>query len=160
MSSRGATAILSDQDLGQHFQYGFATATATVTPTPMESRPQMYRVWAQNQVSPLISLGENWDGYGASAPDQFAIALAVGFLAALGEIGFTEEPFVTPTRTGGVAFLWERENAELEVRCESTGQLHSFYENSLDKISCSGTMSVSEQNAREFFVPLHSFFRT
>lgn len=159
MSPMSTTEVLSDKNVKQHFHYGFASPTATMTPTPMEARPNQYTNWAQAQISPLLELSENWDGYGASAPNQIAIALASGILAALGQLGYMQQPYVTATRTGGVALLWERDGEELEICCQAPGRLESLYRNNSNNQSSKGTSANLDRNAPEFFTPLRLFFQ-
>jgi hypothetical protein len=72
------------------------------------------------QLQAMRLLGENWDGYGAAAPQTHIIDLAREF-AALIEALLRKRAvapcalYVSPTRTGGVLIEWEDDAVQHEV---------------------------------------------
>ena len=69
------------------------------------------------------ALTENWDGYGAAAPDPQAIELAREFVALIEAVLKKRalDPatlYVSPTRTGGVLVEWEDRNVQHEVQID------------------------------------------
>jgi hypothetical protein len=87
---------------------------------------------AIEQLEAMRCLGDNWDGYGAAAPQATAIDLAqefVGLLEALLSKS-TAQPctlHVSPTRVGGVLIEWEDplKQHEVEINPDSSiGFLH------------------------------------
>jgi hypothetical protein len=70
---------------------------------------------AIEQLEAMRHLGENWDGYGAAPSRAEAIDLAIEFLHHCQASMAMPEPYVTPTRVGGVLLAWESGPHELEV---------------------------------------------
>ena len=72
------------------------------------------------QLQAMCLLAENWDGYGAAAPDGQTIELArefVGLMEALLQkrgVG-SNVLHVSPTRTGGALIEWEDDAMQHEV---------------------------------------------
>src|SRR5438132_12737080 len=87
---------------------------------------------AHEQVEAMRKLGENWDGYGAAAPQPNAIELAqelAGLLTAMLNKGTADSDIlhVSPTRIGGVLIEWEDPSMQHEVEINpdrSIGFLH------------------------------------
>lgn len=82
------------------------------------------------QLQAMRQLGENWDGYGASAPQAHVIELASEFVSFVQTVLRNREAsadvlHVSPTRTGGVLIEWEDAEAEHEVEI-SPDQSFSF----------------------------------
>jgi hypothetical protein len=77
-------------------------------------------------------LGENWDGYGAAAPQASAIELAqelVGLIEAMLSKSTSDScvVHVSPTRVGGVLIEWENHSMQHEIEInpdQSIGFLH------------------------------------
>jgi hypothetical protein len=72
------------------------------------------------QLLAMRQLGENWDGYGAAAPQPHVIELAREFVHLIETVlknRLVASPVlnVSPTRTGGVLVEWEDAVAEHEV---------------------------------------------
>jgi hypothetical protein len=85
---------------------------------------------ADAQLQAMRQLGENWDGYGAAAPQAHVIALAREFVHLMETVlknrsAAPEALHVSPTRTGGVLVEWEDAEAEHEVEI-SPDQSFSF----------------------------------
>lgn len=87
---------------------------------------------ALEQLEAMRGLGENWDGYGAAAPQPAVLDLAREFVGLLEawpkpESLAARSLHVSPTRTGGVLVEWEDQAAEHEVEFypdSSIGFLH------------------------------------
>src|ERR1700730_10287418 len=84
------------------------------------------------QLEAMRSLGENWDGYGAAAPQASVIDLAqefTGLIEAMLRKSAADAGglHVSPTRVGGILIDWEdslmQHEAELNPDC-SIGFLH------------------------------------
>src|SRR5438445_3737285 len=84
------------------------------------------------QVEAMRRLGENWDGYGAAAPQANLIDLAqefTGLIEALIRKSTIAAHVlhVSPTRVGGILIDWEDDSVEHEVELNpdrSIGFLH------------------------------------
>ncbi len=84
------------------------------------------------QLEAMRCLGENWDGYGAAAPQAKVIDLAQEFIdllnAMIARFSVTPAEFhVSPTRVGGVLIDWEDDAIEHEMELSpdcSIGFLH------------------------------------
>src|SRR5438105_660170 len=84
------------------------------------------------QLEAMRGLGENWDGYGAAAPQASLIDLAqefTGLIEALLRKSTTAAGVlhVSPTRVGGILIDWEDGSMEHEVELNpdrSIGFLH------------------------------------
>jgi len=84
------------------------------------------------QLQAMRQLGEDWDGYGAAAPQAAAIDLAQEFTALL-ETMLRKSPsqsgvlHVSPTRVGGILIEWEDGARQHEIDLHpdrSIGFLH------------------------------------
>ena len=76
------------------------------------------------QLEAMRSLVENWDGYGAAAPEAPAIDLAqefVGLIEAMWKKSTSNSCVlhVSPTRNGGVLIEWEDRAMQHEVEISS-----------------------------------------
>jgi hypothetical protein len=72
------------------------------------------------QLEAMRRLGENWDGYGAAAPQEKTIDLAKEFTALIEAmlLRSTADPgvlHVSPTRVGGILIDWEDQAMQHEV---------------------------------------------
>jgi hypothetical protein len=73
---------------------------------------------ASEQLQAMRFLGENWDGYGAAAPQADALDLAQAFVGLMEVVLRKAAPAalrVSPTRVGGVLIEWADEALEHEV---------------------------------------------
>jgi len=80
------------------------------------------------QLQAMRHLGENWDGYGAAAPQTSVIDLAlefVGLLAAMLAKSPAAPPefHVSPTRIGGVLVEWEGDRVDHEMELSPDGSI-------------------------------------
>jgi hypothetical protein len=84
------------------------------------------------QLQAMRSLTENWDGYGAAAPQATIIDFAQEFASLIEAMLRTPsfnpcELHVSPTRVGGILIEWEDSSAQHEVEItpdRSIGFLH------------------------------------
>ncbi len=104
------------------------------------------------QLEAMRRLGENWDGYGAAAPQAKIIDLArdfIGLLDAYTRPSTAPAEFhVSPTRIGGILIDWEDEAAEHEMELSPDGSVGFLH---IDKAT--GTIvprKFSPQELREF----------
>ena len=72
------------------------------------------------QLQAMLQLGENWDGYGAAAPQAHVVELAHEFVQLIDTVlrkhgAASGTVCVSPTRIGGVLVEWEDADAEHEV---------------------------------------------
>ena len=74
------------------------------------------------QLEAMRGVPDDWDGYGGAAPRHDVIAAAIDFWRLLQTRPLLRDPFVTPTRIGGVLLEWEAAPHQLEVEFESPGK--------------------------------------
>ena len=80
------------------------------------------------QLEAMRRLGENWDGYGAAAPQLKIIDLAQEFVSLIGAMlrkSSTGQAIlhVSPTRVGGVLIEWEDAAMDHEVELNDEGSI-------------------------------------
>ncbi len=79
------------------------------------------------QLKAMRHLRDNWDGYGAAAPQPEIIDLAqqfIGLLNAMLARPFSPAEFhVSPTRIGGVLIDWEDDSIEHEMELSPDGSI-------------------------------------
>ncbi len=86
------------------------------------------------QLEAMRLLGENWDGYGAAAPQTKLIDLAQEFIglldAMLARSSATPAEFhVNPTRVGGILIDWEDDVIEHEMDLSPDGSIGFLHHN-------------------------------
>lgn len=59
------------------------------------------------QLQAIASLPDGWDSYGAPSPDIRKVNAAWSLLVSLSDDPDLPQPYVNPTRSGGVQFEWE-----------------------------------------------------
>jgi len=69
----------------------------------------------------------NWDGYGADAPKPELLDAAIALAGSFERRGDVIAPYVTPTRDGGVMFLWENDRHGVEIVVEEVDRLAFLY---------------------------------
>jgi len=77
------------------------------------------------QLEAMRGLPENWDGYGAARPGPGPIDAAINFLRQCGARMALPQPYVAPTRSGGVLLEWEQGPHQLEIQFDD-GERGSF----------------------------------
>ncbi len=103
------------------------------------------------QLEAMRTVPENWDGYGGAAPRPELIDAAVRFLHLVARSGPLPEPFVSPTRTGGVLFEWQQGPHQLEVEIDSRDQGSFAYLNQETGETATGTVVLQPDNGRQPF---------
>jgi hypothetical protein len=99
-----------------------------------------------DQLEAMRDLPENWDGYGGAAPRAEMIDAAIQFLRSLTGGEVRPEPFVTPTRTGGVLLAWELGPHQLEVEFDTSDKGSYVYLNQQTGETATGTVSPARMN--------------
>lgn len=79
--------------------------------------------WVNLQIQPLLSIEHNWDGYGALGPTKTAVTVAADTLKMLALNGYMCPPEISPTRNGGIALFWYRDDRELEIEVKTNGTI-------------------------------------
>ena len=95
-------------------------------------KPKELPSWLSKLEAQLVaiqSLPENWDSYGAAAPDREIVGSAYGFLEFVAENVEIQAPQVTPTPSGGVLLDWHVDDHEIEVELVSAHAASYVYEN-------------------------------
>jgi hypothetical protein len=141
-----AETYLSERQTRSDFYSSRSTDTPhspTMTSANLEEEISMILPWTYSQFEPLLQLVENWDGYGAAAPDQSSIKTAMNILARLKAVYHAAEPFISPTRTGGVSMEWEGENHYFELDIESASGTY-FYKNLKTSDILKGSISADK----------------
>jgi hypothetical protein len=100
-----------------------------------------------SQLESLSSLEKNWDGYGAAAPRPEVVLAAIKFIRHLAANSVISAPHVSPTRTGGVLFEWERDPYHLEVQFVSKDAASFAYLDSNTNQSVTGALFTDDQDA-------------
>ena len=72
-----------------------------------------------SQLAKFLSLGDDWDGYGAKATHESAVKRAVAVLNAVCPAG--PEPWVVPTSDGGMQIEWASNGLEIEIEVLPAG---------------------------------------
>jgi len=86
------------------------------------------------QLEAMSRLGENWDGYGAAAPQAEIIELAQEFVGLLNSMlarssDVPAEFHVSPTRVGGILIDWEDDVIEHEMELSPDGSIGFLHHN-------------------------------
>ncbi len=86
------------------------------------------------QLEAMRRLGENWDGYGAAAPQAKIIDLAQEFIGLLDAMlarssAAPAEFHVSPTRVGGVLIDWENDVVGHEMELSPDGSIGFLHHN-------------------------------
>lgn len=148
-----------DSAFAEDFNLAFADESEVIITDP-PTRPVTQSDWLPAILDRLDSfsiLGEDWDGYGAAAPTQEAIATASGFARELATSWTVTPPTVSPTRDGGVMFSWKRDSHRLEVRFVSQSTVSYAYLDTKTGKSEKGVLLVKDGDGR-FWIILESYF--
>jgi hypothetical protein len=96
----------------------------------------------------LAKLEENWDGYGAAAPDPLILRSAASLLRSLAiELGVVA-PDISPTRTAGVLFEWDVGTHHLEIQVVSSTAASYVYEDEARNFVRSGALFNDDPDPR------------
>ena len=77
---------------------------------------------AYKKLSRLVSLENDWDSYGAEAPNRVSIDAARNVLDVLAEVDF-EPTSVDPSAEGGVCLSFRRGNRYGDIECFNSGEI-------------------------------------
>jgi hypothetical protein len=138
-----------------------ADATAAMDQVSMRTRQPETATWlgqATEYLQSLRSLNENWDGYGAAAPDPTILQSSVGFLGFVATHSTASAPHISPARTGGVVFEWESQPHELEVEIIRDGAAEYLYLDNRTGTEVSGCLFFDDADDGRFLRLLGEFF--
>jgi hypothetical protein len=76
---------------------------------------------AEQRLAWILSLPENWDGYGAAQVDHATVRRAWAFLRAVMPTDGLA-PDIGPTNDGQLLFEWHRAGADFEIRIRPSGE--------------------------------------
>ncbi len=93
------------------------------------------------QLEAMRNLPENWDGYGAAPPRSGPIDAAIGFLRQCSGQTALPDPYVTPTRAGGVLLDWEQGSHQLEIEFDDSNHGSFVYVNRETGENASGNLA-------------------
>jgi hypothetical protein len=105
----------------------------------------------------LRSLKENWDGYGAAAPDPEILMSAASMLTSYACEGGIPVPSLSPTRTGGILFDWVASVHELEVELVTKTAASYVYFNTQTGVTQEGALFPDDPDHR-FFEIIRRYF--
>ena len=102
------------------------------------------------QLEAMRRLGENWDGYGAAAPQEKIIDLAREFVGLLDALlarcsAAPAELRVSPTRVGGVLIDWEDGSIEHEVELGPDASIGFLHHNKVTGAIATRKFSASDR---------------
>ncbi len=80
--------------------------------------------WVERELTSLVDLDDDWDGYGAFAPTAEALREAAQFLQIWR--GFPCRPAVTGSTEGGVLLEWAVDDVELVLEFEEQGDVSAY----------------------------------
>lgn len=116
--------FLADEDL--HVAYGPAVFRV-VAPRRRLQPPLLLAGWADRKLWRLRTLGDDWDGYGAVAPDAGALARAHEFLATLETWPrHVPRPDVMASTEGGVLVEWDADGVEVIIEFAARGCVNVY----------------------------------
>jgi hypothetical protein len=81
----------------------------------------------QCQLDEIESLSNGWDSNGSSSPVQCRVESARDFIECLAQAENLPQPYVNPSRNGGVQFEWEFGPRYFEVEIVGEGTAIFFY---------------------------------
>jgi hypothetical protein len=81
------------------------------------------------KLSELLSLGPNWDSYGARSIDANRVLEALRLLGRV-MLNDSPPPCVVPTNCGGVQLEWHIAGVDLEIDIISSADIHVSFESS------------------------------
>ena len=94
----------------------------------------------REQLQAIESLPDGWDSYGAPSPDPHFVACGRRFIERLARVPNLPQPYVNPTRNGGVQFEWEvgERYFELEIVAERAAEY--FYRDDIAHMEETGNV--------------------
>jgi hypothetical protein len=112
---------------------------------------------ALDYVDSLRALKENWDGYGAAAPDPEILMSAASMLTSYAYEGGVPIPNISPTRTGGILLDWAADAHELEVELVTKAAASYVYLNTQTGVAQEGALFPDSPDDR-FFEIIRNYF--
>lgn len=95
---------------------------------------------AIEQLEAMRDMPENWDSYGAAPPRSASIDAAIRFLRQCTERIALPQPYVVPTRSGGVLLEWEQGPHQLEIQFDDADRGSFVYLNRETDENAHGTL--------------------
>lgn len=83
--------------------------------------------FVRKQLQAIAALPEGWDSYGAPSPDAPLVASARGLIECLALVADFPQPYVNPTRNGGVQFEWEAGERYFELEIVADGEATYYW---------------------------------
>ena len=80
--------------------------------------------WVEQELTQLVDLDDNWDGYGALAPTAEALGAAAHFLQMWRQESC--RPTVMGSTEGGVLLEWETDEVDLILEFEDLGVVSAY----------------------------------
>jgi hypothetical protein len=104
------------------------------TPDPAMTAPSQRPTWSdavEQRLAWILSLPDNWDGYGAAHVEHETVRRAWSFLGrVIPPDG--EAPDIGPTKDGRLQFEWHRLNCDLEIRMRSAPDFEVAFDDPRD----------------------------
>jgi len=88
---------------------------------------ERWQVELLGRIGRLLELPSNWDSYGARPVSRDFLRYALEVLRVIMRPG-TPLPALIPTSLGGIQIEWHTRGIDLEIRVQSTSQIHVSYE--------------------------------
>ena len=115
----GGSAFLSYEDVIA------VPLSGSLVCSPIVRRPRPERWWV-TEMTRLVDLDDDWDGYGATAPSSRALYVASQFLQQLEPLHDTPKPCVMGSSEGGVLLEWETDDVDLILEFEALGNVNTY----------------------------------
>lgn len=87
----------------------------------IRTSPADWLAEALDAIERLLTLGKNWDSYGANAVDQESVRRASELAQRLAWVENVEAPSITATPDGDVGFCWDTGEWSLDASVDPTG---------------------------------------
>jgi hypothetical protein len=97
----------------------------------VSSERQVPQWWTEaiQRISLLLDLSDNWDSYGAKAPNISIAYCAVDILQEIALPGIPQ-PTIVPTPRGNIQFEWHEQGIDLELEVLSQAKISVSFEDS------------------------------
>lgn len=101
---------------------------------------------AQDSIVRLLTLGKNWDSYGADAVKEASVRKALHLATRLSWIVNVERPSITATAEGNVGFSWDTGDWSLDAAIDGSGLISYVF---LDERDSANEREGRTRNIRE-----------
>jgi hypothetical protein len=129
-------------ELAEPWGRGSQQPSTLVKPLAPQFAASSHNASVADQVRSLAALDEDWDGYGASAISDAAIADAIGFLRLLPPV--QSSPKVSALGSGEVVLYWRLTGERLaDIEFDGSGGFTVFVGNPRGEAELSGEFSIS-----------------